>query len=196
MVTEAYPLQWPLGFERSEYIERSRFGTGYYDKPTIAKATDKLMHEMNLMGADGIIISSNMKLKKDGLPYSRQGRIDDMGIAAYFTFKDKQNVLACDIYDQMGCNLWAISKTVEAMRGIERWGCSEVLERTFSGFKALSESSGNGKPEYFAGCNSEKDIKYRFRELAKKYHPDTGEVKDSSIFSEVSRQKQIAITKI
>ena len=39
--------------------------------------------------------------------------------------------------------LMRLAKSIEAMRGIERWGPSQMMERTFTGFAALPEKSGS-----------------------------------------------------
>ncbi len=49
----------------------------------------------------------------------------------------------------MGDNIQAIRKTIEAMRGLERWGVSDMLQRTFSGFKALPDQTGIGKEAWW-----------------------------------------------
>ena len=73
MITEAYPLHWPLGWKRTDEPKTSRFG-GSVKFPSVAKATAKLKDEIRLFGADGLIISSNLELKKDGMPYSNRAR--------------------------------------------------------------------------------------------------------------------------
>jgi hypothetical protein len=69
----------------------------------------------------------------------------DPGVAVYFVRKEKQVVFACDKYDLIRDNIVAIAKTIGAMRGIERWGASEMMERAFSGFKGLPETASKGE---------------------------------------------------
>src|SRR5690606_30813924 len=140
MITEAYPLQWPNGWSRTQYPMNSKFGS-YNDKPTIGSASDKIVYEMRLFGGTDLIISTDSKFRKDGLPYSSQRQPDDRGVAVYFTYQNEQKVIACDSFNKIGCNLWAIAKTIEAMRGIDRWGCSEIITKAFTGFTALPETT-------------------------------------------------------
>src|SRR5437773_2739349 len=44
----AYPLSWPLGWKRSKSPQRSRF-----DYPTVSKATNHLIAELQRMGVAG-----------------------------------------------------------------------------------------------------------------------------------------------
>ena len=129
---------------------------------------------MRLFGGTNLIISTDLKLRLDGLPYSNQKQPDDQGVAVYFTFQKEQKVIACDSFDKIGCNLWAIGKTIEAMRGIDRWGCSEIITKAFTGFTALPEKTQN---EWWQVLEvdptaTNEEIKNAFRRLAKKYHPD------------------------
>lgn len=197
MITEAYPLQWPQGWKRTKSPTRSRFGE-WNKKPSIAKASEKLRHEINLMGGKGLIVSSNLKLKKDGLPYSSQRQPEDCGVAAYFVWDNSQKVIACDSYDLCGCNLWAIAKTVEAMRGIDRWGCSEILNRAFTGFAALPErASENGTAWYSVldlspDCSLD-ELKTAFRENAKKHHPDISGNKDQFLLVKAAYDMGVSV---
>jgi hypothetical protein len=44
---------------------------------------------------------------------------------------------ACDRWDSVADNVQAIRKTIEALRGIERWGTGDMVQRAFAGFVAL-----------------------------------------------------------
>src|ERR1700743_521400 len=137
---EAYPLTWPDGWKRTNNPQRSRFGKGIYHKPSIAVGKDKILDEVRRLGGKDVIISTNLKLKLDGLPYSNQSEPTDRGVAVYFTKRingtDEPMCIAFDLFDKIGCNLYAIGSSIEAMRSMERWGCSEMLNRAFTGFKA------------------------------------------------------------
>ncbi len=47
---------------------------------------------------------------------------DDRGVAVYFTHLRRSMCFTCDKWDQVEDNLYAIVKTIETLRGIERWG--------------------------------------------------------------------------
>jgi hypothetical protein len=89
-----------------------------------------------------VIISSDLKLRNDGLPYSNQRTPEDNGIAVWWKIDGERRVIAPDKYTKIEDNLYAIGKTLEAMRGIERWGGGEIMVRTFTGFTALPGPDG------------------------------------------------------
>lgn len=97
--------------------------------------------EIKRFGGTNIIISTNVHLRNDGYPYANYGKLDDCGIAVYFTYEKNQVVFACDKWDKLEDNMQAIRKTIEAMRGLDRWGVSDMLNRAFTGFKALPEQT-------------------------------------------------------
>ena len=138
-MSEAYPLQWPAGKPRTpkHKTERSRFATSF------AKARDSLIDEMRMLGAKPgtVVISTNITLRRDGLPYANQAEPTDSGGAVYwFSSDEKQMAIACDRWDKVGDNLHAISLTIQAMRGMARWGSTQMISAIFSGFEALPPS--------------------------------------------------------
>ncbi len=187
---KASPLHWPVGWPRTKRPTRSRFGD-YYKKPTIFNASNTILDEIRRLGGGTPIISTDLRLRQDGLPYSSQRQPEDQGAAVYFTYKGDQMVIACDNFDLIGCNLWAISKTIEAMRGIDRWGCSELLNRAFTGFKALPEQASPSNIRDWwdiLQVSPEADptiIKSAYRTLARVYHPDNQETGDTNKFKEL-----------
>lgn len=138
---EAYPLAWPEGRPRTprHAREAARFDTG------LGKARDSVISQIEIMGgrydwmkrATALIISSNLALRQDGLPYANQRQPDDPGVAVYFTYKKRQMCFACDRWLKVEDNMQAIAKTIEALRGIARWGTGDMMEAAFHGFVAL-----------------------------------------------------------
>jgi hypothetical protein len=131
---QRYPLTWPAGWPRTPVHARtySQF------KTTTDKAFGQLVAELERLRARAVIVSSNLKLRNDGFPYANQPRNDDEGIAVYFTRRGKDYVLACDKFSKREDNLRALALTIEAIRGIERWGSSDLMERAFTGFAQLA----------------------------------------------------------
>lgn len=134
-MTQAYPLQWPIGQPRTPPEKRvySQFKTKQ------EKAQQGLLLEIQRLGGRDPIISTNVPIRRDGLPYADVARrnIPDQGVAVYFSLKGRQQCFACDRWATIGENIHAIAKTIEALRGIDRWGSGDMVERAFSGFTAL-----------------------------------------------------------
>jgi len=130
------------------------------------------------MGAKLPVISSNLPLRRDGLPYAGQAEPRDPGVAVYFQWKGKSLVLASDRWDRVGDNFRAIEKAIEAMRGLDRWGVSEMLDRAFSGFAALPEPSRPRSTCWEVLGVDQRDsldvIETMYRAKTKRAHPDLG----------------------
>lgn len=185
---DAYPLTWPQGWKRTQWKKDSKFKTSF------AVARDQMFRELKLMGVENnyhntkVILSTNIPLRRDGLPLAGQSNPKDPGVACYFILRGKNMVFACDTYNKVEENLHAISKTIEAMRGIERWGASDLMERAFTGFAALPSPTKN-KPWWevlqVKPHVSREFITDAYRFLARKHHPDIGG--DPEIMAELNR---------
>ena len=188
---DAFPLCWPVGFARTKEPQWSRF------KITLYKAFRALEDELRKLGAKNIIISTDVPLRKDGAPYSNY-RLDDNGVAVYFDLLGESNVLCCDKWKKVEENMYAIAKTVEAMRGIDRWGVSDMLKRMFIGFQALPEFAGGLTSSWYdilgvPDTASKDDIKAAYREKAKILHPDNQETGDEEKFKELAKAYEIGM---
>jgi hypothetical protein len=170
---EAYPLYWPEGWKRATFRRNApEFREG------IARNHRDLTRQIELMGGTDIIISSNLPVRNDGLPYADATAGRDPGVAVYFNYRKKPMCFACDQYVRVHQNLRAITLTIEALRGIERWGASDMMERAFKGFTALPEQSGQYWREVLEIPPDAKPtpefIEKTFRMMAHVYHPDKG----------------------
>lgn len=173
---DAYPLQWPIGYPRTKYPKSSSFDVR---NKSFADCRDELMRELRLMRATRVILSTSIPLRLDGLPYSGRREPDDSGIAVYFTLDGEQNVMACDAWSTTKQNVRGITKSIEALRGLDRWGCTEITKRAFTGFKALpAPGETTGSPWWeILGVHrhaTTDEIKKAYRLKAKMAHPDSG----------------------
>lgn len=185
-MTEAFPLQWPAGWTRTERAKRSAF------QCTMHQQVNSLYKELRLLGAENIVLSTNQPVKQDGMPYSVVRIIDDPGVAVYFELKGNEQCIPCDKWDYLKDNIRAIVKTIEALRGLERWGAKEMVDAAFRGFKSLPSpddvSLAINSPQYFADCVDEINGRERYRNLVKELHPDKNKGENSKEFYEVQRQ--------
>lgn len=173
MTHEAFPLHWPAGRPRipAHRRENSRFDV------TLGAARDELFAEIGRLGARSVVVSSNLSLRQDGKPYASQPRPDDPAVAAYFQYKGRAMCFACDRWTKVEDNMRAIAKTIDALRGIARWGTGDMLEAAFTGFTALPAPSEAkewwevlGVPRHA----NQDEIKAAYRRLASEHHPDRG----------------------
>lgn len=176
----AYPLQWPVGYPRTEDHARqhSRFSTGRDSKPSLGEGVGRVLAQLHSFGSalTDRVISTNAPLRRDGYPSSSAPLPRDPGAAVYFTLNGQPVVLACDKWRTLPCNLTAIAHTLEAMRGLQRWGVTQA-ERAFTGFAALPAP---GQVQALTcwqvlGISPTTDalaIQRRWRELARTAHPD------------------------
>jgi DnaJ domain len=182
------PLYWPDNVPRTAPHRRGspRFGLW-----SIAEAAQFVIGEINRLNRrptffeDGtVIVSSNLKYKLDGTPYSQQPEPADPGVAVYFHLRladaPKERfrpvVLTCDKWNRVAWNLYAVAKDIEAQRGRLRWGCTNI-EQSFRGYLAIPERTSGLAWWEILGINpaaNEGDIKEAFRIKALTEHPDKG----------------------
>lgn len=162
---QAYPLQWPEGWPRVEKFARESW------KPSrdLSKCLSELRREISLMGGTDLVLSSSVTLGAE--------RPADPGVVAYFMWQKQQMAIPCDRWDSVAGNVRAITLTVEAMRGLERWGAKHMIHAMFNGFKRLSEKASGVSWWEVLGVSHKADaaeIKRAYVERAKVCHPDKG----------------------
>lgn len=166
----AYPLSWPAGWPRCHTPQHSKFQTSLTD------ARNGVVRELQLLGATDVVVSSNAELLGNGMIAARQRRIEDTGVAVYFTLKDEQKCIPCDKWVALQDNLRAIELTIGALRGLERWGAKEIVAAAFQGFQALPAGGTDGwwMVLEVSPSATEIEIEAAYRRLAKLRHPDVG----------------------
>ena len=173
-------------------MSNARFAT------TFVQARDRLMSQLRLMGAKNVVVSSWLPLRNDGLPYaeSARRRIEDPGVAVYFQWKGRPMVMARDVFSNVHDNLRSIGLAVEHLRGMERHGGAHMMERSFEGFAQLA-APGSFDPWAVLGLKrgtSRNDIEAKFRELAKRHHPDRGGEPEQFVAIRKAREEALAAT--
>lgn len=153
----AFPLCWPSAWPRAKSRQESRFKVG-----TVYEATQGLLAELARHGASGIIVSTSVPLRQDGLPLSKPPVDGDPGAAVYFLRKGKPFCIACDRYTQVYDNIHAIALS------------SAMIERVFTGFEALPAPKDHWEILGVPPGSSTDVLNRQYRKLARLRHPDVG----------------------
>jgi hypothetical protein len=176
----AYPLQWPAGRPRTSYPQPSRFKV-----QSFARVRDELLNELKLLGAKHVVLSTNLKLRLDGLPLAGQPQPADTAAAVYFQYHGQAVCFACDRWKKIEDNLQAIRHTIEALRGIARWGTGDMVKAAFTGFAQLPAARVALRPWHevigVAGHASTNEVHAAYRARAKWMHPDHGGDHDAMV---------------
>lgn len=205
---DAWPLYWPEGWKRTDRFSKK---TSKYEVHFV-KARDEVLRSLKLMRAKEVCISTNVPLRRDGLPLANMREPDDTGVAVYWV-EEKWNagkvtrvtkVLACDQWRTVRDNLRAIGLSLEAFRAIDRAGASEVLNRAFTGFTALPASASKrtwrdvlgfiGTAAHATRDATRDAIDTSYRQLAAKAHPDAGGSHERMV--ELNRAREEALREI
>ncbi len=179
----AYPLVWPLGWERKSFRAHKSF-----QGATFTRGRQRLQHELELLKATDCILSTNVPLRLDGNPSGtfNIGSITDPGVAVYFTLRGRPLVMARDAYVGVTENITSLAIAVGHLRGLERHGGATMMERAFSGFAALPAPNTKRRCWDVLGLSSAnvlvlldhddrvRAIEQAFRTKAKTAHPDVG----------------------
>lgn len=131
-----FPLAWPTSWPRTpdKARRRSTFGADHAGDVDLAAARAFVIAEFDRLGAARVVVTTDIPARRADAGRAPTG---DPGAAAWFELGGEVRVLACDRWETIGENLRAIGLSVEAMRGLDRWGVGDVVERALAGFAAL-----------------------------------------------------------
>jgi hypothetical protein len=147
----------------------------------LKQALNELLEELRKMVGNlkYAVISSNIPIKRDGNPYITGHSIKpkDPGVAVYWydVTAKTERVIACDAWVEARENIRALALALRALRQLERCKATEILDRAFSGFAALTD----GQEPWWVVLGVEQGsspavIKDTYHILAKTHHPDVG----------------------
>lgn len=194
------PLTWPESWPRVLPMrrQRARFDTG------LAISIKEIQDSLRLMAAKQIRVTSDLPVKSNGMPYATPKEPEDPGVAVWWVnIAGQERVIACDRWDSVRDNMQAINASLKALRGLERWGASEIVKRAFAGFAALPAGSGEDvnaapvprparpwrdvlgvKGGWLNSAPPEAVLAYaktRHRDLMREAHPDVGGSTDMAL---------------
>jgi hypothetical protein len=170
-----FPLAWPPGWPRTDSAKRER---SKFDA-TVPRALAFLEDEVRRLGAKNLVLSSNFTL--GAAP-------DDPGVCAYFDYQELKAAIPSDRWLRVEDNLHAIAKTIEAMRGIERWGAKNMIKAAFTGFAALPAPGKTDPWHQVLGIDPKaklEEAQNAYKLLRSRHHPDKGG--DAAIFDAVQK---------
>lgn len=181
MTVEAYPLHWPIDWPRT--AAHSRHHTARY-KVTFTEARNHLIRQLQLLGARSgdIVLSTNIPVRRDGLPRAEHSEPLDPGVAAYWVEDGQPRNIACDHWATVRDNVRAVGLALDALRALKRSGATQVVARAYSGFAALPADGGGGGGSWrkvlglegYGPRMSRAFIERQYRFLVMANHPDRG----------------------
>lgn len=162
-----YPLQWPKEWPRMQTTSRH----APFKPATFARQRDLILWQVRKLGGRNCVVTSNMIAGSEAQPRDR-------GVAVYWSdsYRDVERVVACDSWNTIQSNMRAIEKSLDALRGMRRWGASSIVDRAFEGFRPALAAPGwrsvfGYRPDEPVTI---REVHHRYRELAHKHHPDHG----------------------
>jgi hypothetical protein len=201
----AHPLFWPRGKARTPAGKRSAdapFSVGetfadtkrewrvsesqWHDVPVTRRRTkavalpiavDRLEDQLQRLGAQAIVLSTNLELRLNGQPRAGQRDPEDPGAAVWFNLNRKRMVLACDKWVRVADNIAALAAHIRSIRSVENYGVG-TMEQAFAGYRTLEDFSGGDMPwKRVLGFGVEThptlaEVESKYRTRMKEIHPD------------------------
>jgi hypothetical protein len=188
-MSAVYPLQWPKQWPKTEPSKKE----GGKFNQSLAAALNGLKIECARLGGKNLVLSSNCTLGAE--------RPAESGVVAYFQLDDQPIAIPCDRWKLVEHNVRAIALTIEAMRGMERWGAKHMITAMFTGFKALPQKASGKDPKEILGLKNknnptEAEITAAFRAQSKIYHPDVFETGDADVWRELREAHDLLMQNI
>jgi len=169
----AYPLDWPIGWNRTDPSRRER---NLRYRISLHATLDLLHTELRRrVDKSIVVISSNVPLRSDGQMHSC-GVVtpSDPGVAVYWVENGVERVIACDAWVEPRENVRAIVMALESLRQLERCRATEILNRAFQGFNALPDHTSWWSILGVLPDSNPEEVKQAYRKLCLDAHPDRG----------------------
>ena len=173
-MASSFPLKWPQGWARNQTIFRARFSR----ERSLTATCDYVVDELRRLGAEAatVVITSNVPPRRQDRRENAQPA--DRGAAVYFRLKARNQVLACDKWDRVEDNLYAIGMHVATLRAQSRYGVGSV-EQAFQGYLALPPKESCWQVLDVAPDAPPQDIERAYQQKARQLHPDRGGTSDA-----------------
>lgn len=157
-------LCWPDSVkQRAPHVDNHPF-----KQPQVDREENRIKREMELWRVRDYVVSRNRQRIYAGDPAVALWWLDQKG---------ELRVLACDRYASMAENMHAIVLTLEALRGVERWG-AYTAEQAAEGTRLLMIEDRT-KPRWWSVLGVGADwpleaIENTYKLKAQSEHPDKG----------------------
>ena len=170
--------EWPG--DLTLYRTRSPFAS------TLGTTHNELSLELDKLDAENVVLEiaiSPLDIKIDG-GLRAQKRPEHPGVILAFESKNGHLRFACDQYLDWADNLRAITKTLNALRAVERWGAVRDAEQ-YKGWATLHAPGANKmSARQFIDAHGGS-----FTEAAKRLHPDVGG--DPALFQQLLEARKV-----
>lgn len=167
-MTQAFPLQWPDGWPRTPDGKRRQYSR--FDDWPFGTARDKLLAELHRMGAKNVVLSSDIPLRNDGLPYANFRAPDNPGIAVYFALNGEPKAMARDGYCRIVDNVRSLTLAIMGLRQLERHGGARLFDRAFERVKCLPALERRWDVLGVSREASKEEIEPAYHVLGRKFH--------------------------
>lgn len=189
MIEDAFPLCWPAGVARVAPSDRRRAafahrGDSSLNQLTVYRALGRLNAEIAAFTRRGhnwrinpekVVVSMNLRVRKDGGPVAEQKEPYDPGAAVYFELDGERRCVASDKWDRVADNIAGIAAAIGALRGLERWVNDANVRAAFKGFLALPDPNRVDWRKILGVKNGDATpdgVRAAYRRLAVERHPD------------------------
>lgn len=168
-MTYRYPLEWPLGWDRTPTVQRR---DNRANKLTFDKIIDRVYTELSRLNASDVVITSWLETNMRGYPNGTRARssLEDPGVAVYFTLRGKSMVMARDAFLNVADNLASLGLAIQYLRGLERHGGGTMMDRAFDGFLKLPHPDKAGWKLVLGNQDSLEDAEAIYKQKQRSLH--------------------------
>jgi hypothetical protein len=184
-----YPLLWAMGRQRAKQREP------VVTKVSLARATDDVLYELQLLNAVEIVISCNVAPLPQfpGYPERYEAPIDP-GVAVYFMLDSIPYSFTCDDFEAVQGNMRDIGQLLREKRMLSQLHRCAMIDREFAGYKAASipvEASPRRRPWwkvlYVSPDAPLEVVEAAYKGLAKAVHSDVTPYGNDAAMTELNR---------
>lgn len=171
---------WPkTGFEPDRGREGSRFDSSW------SRILKLLTYELGRLGANAVVVKLDLEdrdIRHDGWPRSNAKPVHP-GVVIEWQIGEAWYRRAAEKYDHWHDNVYAVARTLEALRAVERWGA--VSGEQYEGMRLELETPGSGEN----AARNLLDSYGGLRAALRATHPDQGG--DPEEFRKVQEAREV-----